>query len=137
MPLIPQADEPPMIQCDNTRTMSLLTNKSAKLVTKLKHVDIHNHWLRQEVQEKRIKLVWVPTAKMPADGLTKPLGRQKHVVFREMIGLTDMTDRLERELRMETIRDAIRESRQGDEKEEELIISSEGKARRKYRQILT
>ena len=123
-----------MIQCDNTRMISLLTNESAKLVTKLKHVDIHNHWLRQEVQEKRIKLVWVPTAKMPADGLTKPLGRQKHVAFREMIGLTDVTDRLERELRMETLRDAIRESRQGDEKEEELIISSEGKARRRYRQ---
>jgi hypothetical protein len=57
MPLIPQADVPLAIQCDNTQKVGLLTKELARLVTKLKHVDIHNHWLQQEVQEKRIKLV--------------------------------------------------------------------------------
>jgi hypothetical protein len=29
---------------------------SPKLITKLRHVDIHNHWLRQEVQQERLKI---------------------------------------------------------------------------------
>lgn len=44
-----------------------------KLAAKLRHVDIHNHWLRQEVQAGPLKISRVPTAEMPADGLTKAL----------------------------------------------------------------
>jgi hypothetical protein len=36
------------IQCDNTQTINLLTKNAPELVTKLKHVDVHRHWLRQE-----------------------------------------------------------------------------------------
>ena len=128
-----QTEELPTIQCDNRQTLRLLTEESAKLVTKLRHVDIHTHWLRQEAQEKRIKLEWVSTANMPADGFTKPLGAQKHEAFRKMIGLTDETERLDREERMEALRDKIRTAKL-DEEEEELIISSKGKAMRRYLQ---
>ena len=62
-----------------------------KLVTKLKHVDIHQHWLRQEVQEKRLQIEWLPTAEMPADGLTKALPRQKHDEFVRQLRLADLT----------------------------------------------
>jgi hypothetical protein len=62
-----------------------------KLVTKLKHVDIHQHWLRQEVQEKRLLIEWLPTAEMPADGFTKALPRQKHEEFVRQLKLTDLT----------------------------------------------
>jgi hypothetical protein len=91
--LLPQADELPTIHGDNKQTLRLLTEESARLATKLKHVDIHTHWLRQEVQQGRIRVDWVPTAQIPADGLTKPLGRQKHAAFVDMIGLTDETER--------------------------------------------
>ena len=37
------------IECDNLQTIRLLVNKAMKLQTKLCHVDIHSHWLRQEV----------------------------------------------------------------------------------------
>jgi hypothetical protein len=30
--------------------------------TKLMHMDIHHHWLRQEVREGRIAILWVPTS---------------------------------------------------------------------------
>jgi hypothetical protein len=33
---------------------------------------------------------WVPTAEMPADGLTKPLNKQAHQAFLEMLGLKDI-----------------------------------------------
>jgi organic radical activating enzyme len=37
------------IECDNKQTIRLVTEEIATLQTKLRHVDIHNHWLRQEV----------------------------------------------------------------------------------------
>ena len=40
--------------CDNLQTVRLMLKDSPKLVTKLKHVDIQQHWLRQEVEAKRL-----------------------------------------------------------------------------------
>jgi hypothetical protein len=37
------------IHCDNLQTINLVTKDAMKLQIKLRHVDIHNHWLRQEV----------------------------------------------------------------------------------------
>jgi len=72
-----------------------MTKKTMKLATKLRHVDIHRHWLRQEVQDKRLKINWVPTAEMPADGLTKALPRQKHETFIKQLDLVDIGKRLD------------------------------------------
>jgi hypothetical protein len=119
-------DEPLTILCDNRQTLRLLIEESAKLTTKLRHVDIHSHWLRQEVREKRIILDWVPTKQMPADGLTKSLGRQKHATFCGLIGLTDEANRLDREFRLEELRDAIQSSKRRDDTEEELVLTSGG-----------
>ncbi|KAH5706327.1 RNA-directed DNA polymerase [Parastagonospora nodorum] len=44
------------IKCDNKQTIRLVTEDVAKLQTKLRHVDIHHHWLRQEVTRKMIKV---------------------------------------------------------------------------------
>ena len=44
-----------------------------KLSTKLQHVDIHNHWLRQKNAEQRVLFEWTPTRDMIADELTKAL----------------------------------------------------------------
>jgi hypothetical protein len=57
-------------------------------------VDIHQHWLRQEVQAGRIDIKWMPTAEMPADGLTKQLPRQKHEEFVRQLNLVDISDQL-------------------------------------------
>jgi hypothetical protein len=61
------------IQCDNKQTIRLVQTDIAFLQTKLRHVDIHNHWLRQEAARKRIKVSYTPTDAMLADGLTKSL----------------------------------------------------------------
>jgi hypothetical protein len=42
------------IRCDNRQTLRVLKKEMLKLDTKLKHVDIRRHWLRQEVQTGRI-----------------------------------------------------------------------------------
>lgn len=65
------------IQCDNKQTIRLVTEEVSRLQTKLRHVDIHNHWIRQEVLAGRIKVEYVQSAEMIADGLTKVLPRSK------------------------------------------------------------
>jgi hypothetical protein len=82
------------ISCDNQQTIGLLTKETAKLTTKLRHIDIHQHWMRQEVQAKRLRVNWVRTTEMPADGLTKALPRQKHEDFVRQLGLIDIRERL-------------------------------------------
>ena len=51
-----ELDEPMSVQCDNMQTIRLVCEESMKLQTKLRHVDIHNHWLRQEHAAGRIKI---------------------------------------------------------------------------------
>jgi hypothetical protein len=72
---------------DNTQTFSLLTKPHYQLQTKLRHVDIHGHWARQEVQDGVITVKWVETASMIAGGLTKPLTREKHADFMTKVNL--------------------------------------------------
>src|SRR6516162_6396913 len=52
--LMLKLDEPLVVECDNSQTLRLVTEESMKLSTKLRHVDIHNHWLRQEHAERRV-----------------------------------------------------------------------------------
>jgi hypothetical protein len=43
------------INCDNQQTIRLLTSETPKLVTKLRHIDIQHHWLREHVQTGELK----------------------------------------------------------------------------------
>jgi hypothetical protein len=83
-----------VIECDNQQTIGLLTKDSPQLQTKLKHVDIHHFWLRQEVRTKKIRLQWTPSADTLADGLTKVLPPQRHQEFVKLLNLQDITSRL-------------------------------------------
>ena len=85
----------PSLWCDNQQTVSIATKTIDKLQTKLKHVDVHHHWIRQEISKGRLQVEWKPTAEMPADGLTKILSRQKHAHFVRQLGLSDISSKLQ------------------------------------------
>jgi hypothetical protein len=87
-------DEGLTVECDNLQTLRLVTREGARLTTKLRHVDIHNHWLRQEVQEGRLQVYYTPTKEMIADGLTKALSGPKHAEFVRQMGLVDIETRI-------------------------------------------
>ena len=76
------------IQYDNKQTIRLVTAEVATLQTRLRHVDIHNHWLRQEVANKKITVEYTPSANMIADGLTKALSHPLHQKFINQLGLS-------------------------------------------------
>ncbi|KAL3704338.1 hypothetical protein TMatcc_010029 [Talaromyces marneffei ATCC 18224] len=84
---------PITIECDNRQTVRAMIKHEA-IQTRLRHVDIHNHWLREKVKNKEINIRWVDTNSMPADGLTKPLLAEKHARFIEQLGLVDISSRI-------------------------------------------
>jgi hypothetical protein len=113
-----ELDEPLTIECDNRQTIRLLVQESMKLQTKLRHVDIHSHWLRQEVQRGSITITWQETKKMIADGLTKALGKTIFQRFTESIGLEDQEQRLGLIRREEEHKEHLKEQRSGEFAEE-------------------
>ncbi|KAJ3554331.1 hypothetical protein NPX13_g10642 [Xylaria arbuscula] len=82
------------LQCDNQQTIGLLKKEVSTLKTKLRHVDIHNHWLRQEVQRETLDVTYVPTGDMIADGLTKALPATKWAGFMTQLRLKDVKARI-------------------------------------------
>ncbi|RKK80123.1 hypothetical protein BFJ68_g17747, partial [Fusarium oxysporum] len=98
-----------IIQCDNAQTIRLINSDVALLQTKLRHVDIHNHWLRQEALANRILVRHTPTTEMIADGLTKALPAQQFQKFVTQVGLVDIKDRIqERRTKELTAEDFVR-----------------------------
>ncbi|KAF7573989.1 hypothetical protein PtrM4_056120 [Pyrenophora tritici-repentis] len=81
------------IQCDNTQTIRLINEEISQLTTKLRHVDIHNHWLRQEAKRKSIRVVYVPSGEMLADGFTKTLPANNWPQFLTQVGLVEVKER--------------------------------------------
>jgi hypothetical protein len=112
------------IMCDNQQTIRLVNADIALLNTKLRHVDIHNHWLRQEAQARRIKVSYTPTDDMIADGLTKTLSSQKHQRFIQQIGLVDITQ--ERQERSSLSADYIDQEDYTDDYVQQLEDTLEG-----------
>ena len=55
--------------------------------SRLKHIDIAYHYQRELVEQGRVQLVHIPSAKMTADGLTKPLSKNKFNEFIELLHL--------------------------------------------------
>ena len=78
------------IQCDNIQTIRLVNEDIVRLQTKLRHVDIHNHWLRQEAAEGRIQVIYKKSKDMIADGLTKALPIEDFRRFQGQMGLVDI-----------------------------------------------
>jgi hypothetical protein len=106
-------DEPLVIQCDNRQTIQLVCEESAKLQSKLRHVNIHNHWLRQEYASGRVQIEWKETTQIVADGMTKALALPKFIGFVGQLGLQEIGERLRIDRRMEKLKEEIM-SRQQD-----------------------
>ncbi len=84
------------IFCDNQQTIRLVVGANERITTKLRHIDIHNLWLRQEHAKGSFEITYLPTADMPADGLTKNLPRYKFEHFRALLHLDDIRGLVEK-----------------------------------------
>jgi TfoX/Sxy family transcriptional regulator of competence genes len=52
-----------------------------------KHIDIQHHFVREKVESGDVSLEYIPTEQQIADGLTKPLPRDRFEAFRKALGV--------------------------------------------------
>ena len=78
------------IECDNQQTIRTFTVFGAFFNIKLRHVDIHRHWLRQKIQNETVSIKWIFSINILADELIKILPSQRHKEFVKLIDLKDV-----------------------------------------------
>ena len=60
-------------------------NPTNRAATKLKHVDVADHYIREQVERQRVSVAFCPTEDMIADIMTKPLPRPAFIRHREKL----------------------------------------------------
>ena len=74
-----------VIYCDNQGAQALARNPTSH--ARSKHIDIQQHFIRDKVTDGTLDLQHVSSDNQVADGLTKPLPKDKFLKFRLDIGL--------------------------------------------------
>jgi hypothetical protein len=77
--------EPTMIKCDNQSSINIANNPIFHARTK--HVEAQFHFVREKLQSNEIALMYCNTSENVVDIFTKPLGKIKFELFREMLGV--------------------------------------------------
>jgi hypothetical protein len=78
-------DSPSTLYIDNRSALSVAKNPEHH--GRMKHLDLRFYWLRDEVEKGHIDVIHLRTDDMPADIMTKALGRVKVGEMVRMIGL--------------------------------------------------
>jgi hypothetical protein len=87
--LFGQEMAPTVIHCDNQSCIKLSENPVFH--DRSKHIEIRYHFIRDWVQRGAVQLQYISTDEQVADILTKALPRDKHVFFRDKMGLVRNT----------------------------------------------
>ena len=72
--------------CDNQGAIFLASNPAQQ--HKSKHIDIRYHYIRERIEQKQVRLYYVPTNSQIADLMTKNLNRDKIKFFLNELGIT-------------------------------------------------
>jgi len=72
---------------DNQKAIAL--TKNAHLNERSKHIDICYHFIRDLAEKEDLKVDYIPTVEMVADGITKPLARVAFERFKGQMGLVE------------------------------------------------
>jgi hypothetical protein len=79
------------MRADNQGAIALA--KNPHLHERSKHIDISYHHIRDLEEQRKMRITYVPTSEMIADGFTKPLDRVAFKRFKDMLGLVDDSQR--------------------------------------------
>ena len=79
--------EPFTLFLDNNSAVQVAKNLEHH--SRIKHLDLRFYWLRNQVNLDAIRILHLRTDDIPADLMTKALGRMKVKGFTKMIGVGD------------------------------------------------
>ena len=77
----------PTILVNNESAIKL--GQNPEFYKKSKHIDIQYHYIREAIQDNKVKLIYINTKRQLADLLTKNVNR---TLFREFIKLANLVD---------------------------------------------
>ena len=77
-----------LILADNQSAIKLLKNPVSS--QRSKHIDVIYHFARERVARKEVEFEYIPTDKMLADNLTKPVPKSKLEICRTGVGVKNM-----------------------------------------------
>ena len=72
-----------VLYCDNQPAIDLAHDTGIN--TRTKHIDIAHHFMRDHIEQHRLRVLHMPTDRQLADMLTKSLGAHKHIQNRDRI----------------------------------------------------
>jgi hypothetical protein len=78
-------DLPVTVYCDNEAAVTLAKNANGH--SKIKHISMKAHWIREIVETKEVLVEGISTEENVADIFTKALHRPKHEKFVNMMGM--------------------------------------------------
>jgi hypothetical protein len=73
----------PLIFQDSTSVISLLTKGGG--VVRMKHLRVCMNLCKEAVDEKRVRIAYIHTSQMKADGLTKALEGKEFSIFKQNV----------------------------------------------------
>jgi hypothetical protein len=78
------SERPAILHQDNMSTIKLLLRGNAAS-NRSRHIEIHNYWLKDQVERGVIEVKWTPTLEMVSDILTKPLQGELFKSIRQLL----------------------------------------------------
>ena len=81
---------PTPLMCDNQGALYLAV--STKNHTRIKHIELRYHYIRETVKEKKVQLLYINTKDQIADIMTKPLAKDQFIKFKELMGIKHWQD---------------------------------------------
>ncbi|KFX96087.1 hypothetical protein V490_03518 [Pseudogymnoascus sp. VKM F-3557] len=81
-----------LLNMDSTSAMKLAKNPEYQ--SRTKHISVRHHFIREKIQSGEVKINWVSTKDMVADGLTKPLPRPAFEDFRRNMGMKTLEEHM-------------------------------------------
>ncbi len=83
---VPSTNKPLLIRGDNQASLFMVSNGAE--VSRVKHIDVAHHFVKDRVARGDIRVSYVSTTDNASDLFTKALPVERHTALRRMIGLT-------------------------------------------------
>ena len=79
--------KPTKVYCDNQSAVKLPHNPVYHERTK--HIELQHHFIRENIESKKIKLIYCNTSDNVTDIFTKPVGKIHFEILRQKLGVVE------------------------------------------------